>query len=97
MDPAYISNNLLEYASIIFVLATLILAWEFLPTTLRPNTPQMLLWMDSTAAKAWTKCIAGLKSPQKGCSLACLFSHLLLLLEIGVHTNHIPSDNIIAD
>jgi hypothetical protein len=96
-DPAYISNNLLEYAAIIFGLAASIRAWESLPTQSRPTNPLLLLWTDNTAAKAWTTRIAGLKAPQ-GHSLARIFSHLLMFSDAGVHANHIPGDdNVIAD
>jgi hypothetical protein len=63
-DPSRISINLLEYAAIIFGLAGAIVAWEMLPVNSRPAHPMILLWTDNMTAKAWTKKISGIKTPQ---------------------------------
>jgi hypothetical protein len=68
-DWCYIPVNLLEYAALIYGLAGAIVSWEMLPTATRPPHPMMLLWTDNMSARAWTKRISGIKTPQ-GCSLA---------------------------
>ena len=97
MDPRYLSNNLLEYGVIIFRLAGAILAWEMLPSDSRPSHPMVLLWMDNMMAKAWTKKISGIKTPQ-GHSLARIFAHLLMFLDVGIEIAYIKGEkNIVAD
>jgi hypothetical protein len=96
-DPCYISNNLLEYAAILFGLAGAILAWEALPPPIRPPHPFYLFWTDNMAARAWTTKISGIKTPQ-GRSLVRLFAHLLMFSDLGVEAQHIKgTQNIIAD
>jgi hypothetical protein len=96
-DPSRISINLLEYAAIIFGLAGAIVAWEMLPVNSRPAHPTILLWTDNTTAKAWTKKISGIKTPQ-GRSLARIFAHLLMFSDVGVEAEYIEGEkNIIAD
>jgi hypothetical protein len=57
----------------------------------------MLLLMDNMSARAWTKKVSGIKTPQ-GCSLARIFAHLLMFSEVGIEAAHIKGkDNIIAD
>lgn len=96
-DPSYISNNLLEYAALLFGLAGAILAWEALPVNTRPSHPLVLLWTDNTTARAWTKKISGIKSPQ-GRSLARILAHLLMFSEMGIESQHIEGiENVVAD
>jgi hypothetical protein len=57
----------------------------------------MLLWTDNMTAKAWTRKVAGIKTPQ-GRSLARIFAHLLMFSEVGIEAAHIPGEkNVIAD
>jgi hypothetical protein len=92
-----ISINLLEYAAIIIGLAGSIVAWEMLPLESRPSHPMVLLWTDNTTAKAWTKKISGLKTPQ-GRTLARIFSHLLMFSDVGIEAGYIEGEkNTIAD
>jgi hypothetical protein len=96
-DKCYITINLLEYAALIFGLAGAIVAWEMLPPTTRPPYPVMLLWTDNMTAKAWTRKVAGIKTPQ-GRSLARIFAHLLMFSDVGIEAAHIPGKkNVIAD
>jgi hypothetical protein len=96
-DPCYITNNLLEYAALIFGFAGAIVAWEMLPADSRPPHPMVLLWTDNMTAKAWTKKVAGMKTPQ-GRSLARIFAHLLMFSDMGTEAAHIEGQkNIIAD
>jgi hypothetical protein len=96
-DKCYISNNLLEYAALIFGLAGAILSWEALPVDSRPSHPMVLLWTDNMTARAWTKKIAGIKSPQ-GRNLARILAHLLMFSELGIEANHIEGVlNVAAD
>jgi hypothetical protein len=50
----------------------LIVACEMLPLESRPSHPMVLLWTKNTTAKASTKNISGLKTPQ-GRTLARIF------------------------
>ena len=87
MDPAYISNNILEYAAISLGVS---------PCSLMTKHSLSHAPVDGQhSSKSMDKWIAGLKTPQ-GCSLAWLFLHLLpMFLEISIH---IPGDdNIIAN
>jgi hypothetical protein len=96
-DPSYISNNLLEYAALLFGLAGTILAWEALPVDARPSHPIVLLWTDNTTARAWTKRISGIKSPL-GRSLARILAHLLMFSDLGIESQHIEGiENVVAD
>ena len=96
-NQCYIPINLLEYAAIIFGLAGAIVAWETLPPDSHPPHPMLLLWTDNMSAKAWTKKVAGLKTPQ-GRSLARIFAHLLMFSDVGIEAVHIAGEkNIIAD
>ena len=96
-DRCFLSNNLLEYAAILFGLAGAIVAWESLPLDTRPEHPLYLFWTDNTTAKAWTKKISGIKTPQ-GRSLARIFAHLLMFSDTGVEADHIEGvKNVVAD
>jgi hypothetical protein len=68
-DPLYISNNLLEYAALLFGLAAIIVSWELLLESTRPPHPFVLLWSNNTTAKAWSKKIF--------CSYPCTFAYVL--------------------
>jgi hypothetical protein len=93
----HISMDLLEYAAIIIGLAGSIVAWEMLPLESCPSHPMVLLWTDNTTAKAWTKKIGGLKTPQ-GRTLARFFSHLLMFSDVGIEAGYINGEkNTIAD
>jgi hypothetical protein len=93
----YISNNLLEYAAIIFGLAGAILAWEALPVDSRPSHPMILLWTDNMSARAWTKKVAGMKALQ-GRALARILAHLLMFSDVGIEAEHIKGVlNVVAD
>ena len=93
----YISNNLLEYAAIIFGLAGAILAWEALPVDSRPSHPMVLLWTDNMSARAWSKKVAGMKAPQ-GRALARILAHLLMFSDVGIEAEHIEGVlNVVAD
>jgi hypothetical protein len=96
-DQHYISNNLLEFAALIFGLAGAILAWESLPADSRPPHPMVLLWTDNMTARAWVRKISGIKSPQ-GRSLARILAHLLMFSDLGIEAQHIEGiENIVAD
>jgi hypothetical protein len=97
-DSCFLSINLLEYAALIFGLAGAIVAWESLPTSSRPpHHPVLLLWTDNMSAKAWTKKVSSMKTPQ-GRSLAHIFAHLLMFSDVGIEAAHIQGEkNIIAD
>jgi hypothetical protein len=96
-DPSFISNNLLEFAAIIFGLAGAILAWEALPESVRPVHPFYLFWSDNMSARAWSRKVSGIKTPQ-GRSLARIFAHLLMFSDLGVETEHIQGkQNVVAD
>jgi hypothetical protein len=96
-NPSYISNNLLEYAALLFGLAAVIVSWELLPESTRPPHPFVLLWSDNTTAKAWSKKISGIKNPQ-GRSLARILAHLLMFSQVGIETDYvIGEENIVAD
>jgi hypothetical protein len=87
----------LEYGALIVGLAGLIVAWESLPTESRPAHPMILLLTNNTTAKSWTKQISGLKTPQ-GRTLARLFAHILMFLDVGVLVVHIVGeDNVVTD
>jgi hypothetical protein len=92
-----ISINLLEYAAIIIGLTGLIVAWEMLQLECHPSHLMVLLCTNNTTAKSWTKKISGLKTPQ-GCTLARIFSHLLMFSDIGIEAGYIKGEkNAIAD
>jgi hypothetical protein len=95
--PHVISNNMLEYISVIIGIAGAILAWEELPSP-KPTYPTFLQYTDNTTAASWTKRIAGLKTPQAR-ALSQIFCHLLLCtFGFGVTAEHIAGDdNDIAD
>jgi hypothetical protein len=96
-DICFLSINLLEYAALIFGLAGAIVAWESLPASSRPPHPVLLLWTDNMSAKAWTKKVSGMKTPQ-GRSLARIFAHLLMFSDVGIEAAHIQGEkNVIAD
>jgi hypothetical protein len=96
-DTCYISNNLLEYAALIFGLAGAILSWEALPADSRLIHPMILFWTDNMMARAWTKKIAGIKAPQ-GRALARILAHLLMFSELGIEAEHIEGlQNVVAD
>jgi len=96
-DKHYISNNLLEFAALLFGLAGAILAWEALPANSRPAHPMLLLWTDNMTARAWVKKISGIKTPQ-GRSLARILAHLLMFSDLGIEAQHVKGiENIIAD
>jgi hypothetical protein len=92
-----ISINLLEYGALIVGLAGSIVAWESLPTNPRPAHLMILLLTENTTAKSWTKRISGLKTPQ-GRTLAWLFAHILMFLDVGILAEHIAGeDNVVAN
>jgi hypothetical protein len=93
----YISNNLLEFATLIFGLAGAILAWDSLPVDPRLPHPMVLLWTNNMTARAWVKKISGVKTPQ-GRSLARILAHLLMFLDLGIEAQHIEGiENIVTD
>ena len=48
-------------------------------------------------ARAWTKKVSGIRTPQ-GHSLARIFAHLLMFLDMGIEAQHIEGmANVIAD
>jgi hypothetical protein len=73
----------LEYTAIIIGIVGCIFVYKSLPVETRPAHPMLLLWTDNSTAKSWTKKILGLKTPQ-GCSLACVFAHLLMFSDVGI-------------
>jgi hypothetical protein len=96
-DIWYISNNLLEFAALIFGFVGAILAWEMLPANSRPPTPMVLFWTDNMTARAWTKKVSGIHTPQ-GRSLTHIFAHLLMFSDMGIEAQHIEGvANVIAD
>ena len=96
-DKHYISNNLLEFATLSFGLVDAILAWEALPVDSRPVHPMVLLWTDNMTAREWVKKISGIKTPQ-GCSLVRILAHLLMFPDLGIKAQHVKGlANVIAD
>ena len=96
-DKHYISNNLLEYAALLIGLAGAITSWEALPANTRPEHPLVLLWTDNITARAWTRKVSGIKSPQ-GRALARILAHLLMFSDLGIESEHIAGiENVVAD
>jgi hypothetical protein len=97
MIPALFRSICLNTWPSSFGLAGAIVAWEMLPADSRLVHPMILLCTDNMTAKAWTKKISGIKTPQ-GHSLARIFAHLLMFSDVEVKAKHIEGEkNIIAD